>query len=401
MMRVVGFLLVATTAFAQPDVSQMSGMPLPSGDLPDRTVSVRIVRGSLANNVQGHEVELLVLASPEPRSGKGGRRLQTDANGRAIFNDLPAGATVQAVTTLDGRRLESQSFEVPAKGGIRLVLVGSGPGAGPPSPQGGFGETGKPGILTIGGQSRIIVEQGDGSLEIFYLFDIVNPGSAAVNSGPVTIEMPTGASGASILEGSTPQATAKGPRVIVTAPFQPGTTQVQIAYRLSYRGPSTTVTQTFPIALDQLALIAEKSGDVTLQSPQLSDQREMPVDGRTFIAARGPGIAAGQALTFALTGLPHHSRLPRYLAIAIGLLVLGLGGWAATRRAPDTAVRPSTAATRTGLEKRRERLLEQLVALEQQQRRRAISPDDYIRRREDLIQDLEQVYQALEVTRAA
>jgi hypothetical protein len=178
---------------------------------------------------------------------------------------------------------------------------------------------------------------------VFYLFDIVNPGSAAVHAGPVTLEMPTGASGTSLLEGSTPQATAKGPRVIVTAPFPPGATPVQIAYRLPYRGPTATVTQTFPIALDQLALIAEKSGDTTLQSAQVSDQREMPVDGRLFIAARGPGVAAGQTLTVELTGLPHHSRLPRYLAIAIGLFVLGVGGWAAARPAPSAEAQPSAA----------------------------------------------------------
>jgi len=389
----LAFLLIVATAFAQPDVSQMSGRPLPSGDLPDRTVSVRIVRGSLANNVQGHDVDLLVGGTP--------RRVQTDANGRAIFTDLPAGATVQATTTLDGARLESQAFEVPAKGGVRLVLVGSAGGVAPPpppSPHGGFGETSS---LTIAGQSRIIVEQGDDSLELFYLFDIVNAGSAPVDSGPVTIEMPTGAVGTTILEGSTPQATAKGPRVVVTAPFQPGPTQVQIAYRLPYAGPSATVTQVFPIALDRVALIAEKTGDIKLQSSQLADQREMPVDGRAFIAARGPGVAAGQALTFELTGLPHHSRMPRTVAIALALVVLAVGGWAATRRVPGAPTPPSAGATRTALESRRDRLLEEMVALEDRQRRRAISSDDYIRRREALMQDLEQVYQALEVTRAA
>jgi hypothetical protein len=111
-------LLFATTAFAQ-DMNQMSGVPLPSGDLPDRTISVRVVRGALTNNVQRHEVELLVAGTP--------RKIATDANGRAIFSELPAGATVQAVTTLDGKRLASQSFEVPSKGGVRLILVGPPP----------------------------------------------------------------------------------------------------------------------------------------------------------------------------------------------------------------------------------------------------------------------------------
>lgn len=390
----LAFLLFAVVAFAQPDPRQMSGVPLPSGDLPDRSVSVRVVRGSMANNVQGHDVELVGAGDP--------RRLQTDGNGRAIFNDLPAGAAVQAITTLDGERLQSQSFAVPARGGVRLVLVGSGPGskagaAGPSDVGPGF----SPGPLTFGGQSRIVIELGDDSLEVFYLFDIVNPGQAPVTSGPITLEMPTGASGASVLEGSTPQATAKGPRVVVTAPFQPGTTPVQIAYRLPYSGSTLTLAQRLPVALDQLALIAEKSGAVDLESAQISDRREMPIDGRTYIAARGAGVAAGEVLTLALTGLPHHSRVPRTAAIAIALAILGVGGWAAARRPDTAAARPPTGSGRTTLERRRERLFDQLVAIEDRQRRRAISAGEYSRRRDDLIRELEQVYQALEATRAA
>ena len=393
-------LLVAAPGFAQ-DVSQMSGIPLPSGDLPDRTVSVRVVRGTLANNVQGHTVELLVSGTA--------RRLDTDPNGRAIFSDLPAGAEVQATTTLDGRRLESQSFQIPAKGGVRLMLVGPAPPRESGTSASGAtnlgrgqeAELGTPGTLTIGGQSRIIVEQNDDALDVFYLFEIVNPGATPVNSGPVTIEMPTGAAGTSLLEGSTPQATAKGPRVVVTAPFQPGSTPVQIGFRFPYAGSRARVRQAFPIALDRLALIAEKAGETKLESGQVSDQREMPVDGRRFIAARGPRVAAGQTLAFELTGLPHHSRIPRYTAIALAIVILVIGGWSVTRRRPEAAVPPLIASTRGGLEKRRERLLEQLVGLEQQRIRRSLSADDYRRRHEALVQDLEQIYRALEITRAA
>ena len=39
-------------AFGQPDPRQMSGIPLPDAELNDGTVSVRVIRGQLSNNVQ-------------------------------------------------------------------------------------------------------------------------------------------------------------------------------------------------------------------------------------------------------------------------------------------------------------------------------------------------------------
>ena len=38
----------------------MSGIPRPVSDLPDRTISVRVIRGDLSNNIANHPVELLI-----------------------------------------------------------------------------------------------------------------------------------------------------------------------------------------------------------------------------------------------------------------------------------------------------------------------------------------------------
>jgi len=46
--------------FAMPDPKEMSGIPRPVDDLPNGTVSVRLIRGSLSNNLTGHAVELHV-----------------------------------------------------------------------------------------------------------------------------------------------------------------------------------------------------------------------------------------------------------------------------------------------------------------------------------------------------
>ncbi len=71
-------LAVAATAaaqFAMPDPKQMSGIPRPVSDLPDRTVSVRVIRGDLSNNIANQPVDLLI-------DGKS-QTVKTDENGRA------------------------------------------------------------------------------------------------------------------------------------------------------------------------------------------------------------------------------------------------------------------------------------------------------------------------------
>ena len=104
-------------ASAQPDPRQMSGIPLPDPQLPAGTITVRVVRGTLSNNVPDQTVEL--------REGDNVATAVTNAEGRAEFLTLNPGATVVASTELDGVRLESQPFPVPGRGGIRLMLVGA------------------------------------------------------------------------------------------------------------------------------------------------------------------------------------------------------------------------------------------------------------------------------------
>lgn len=117
-------------AGAKSEPSQMSGLPLQVGDLPPGTVAVRVVRRSFASNVVNQRVDLEVV-------GANGRVLQgtTDAVGRALFTGLRVGDVVVARATVDGESLESQRFELPSQGGVRVALV-SGIGAGTPGTAG-------------------------------------------------------------------------------------------------------------------------------------------------------------------------------------------------------------------------------------------------------------------------
>jgi hypothetical protein len=393
MRLVFAFLLallnVAGRAGAQmPDLGSMSGTPLPTADLPNGTVSVRVVRGDLSNNVAGQVVEL--HGTPQDQ------KVTTDESGRAVFNNVPVGASVHVMTVLDGQQIESRSFPMPATGGVRLILVG---GAGPPgrTPAQGQGAApapaapATPGTVVLGGQSRFVVEVTDEGLDVYNLLDIVNGSGGPVATEPLIFETPDGAQQLTVLEGSSPRAKADGRRFVVTGPFAPGITTVQMAYRLEYSTGAVDFEQVLPAALSATQIIVRKVGGLTFRSPQAASAREMRNEGNTYIMASGQGLAPGARVQFQLDGLPHHSRLPRFVALGIAVFFIGLGVWLAVN-GPD----PRLLEARQKLEQKRAALLDDLVALERQRAAGTLEPLKFESRRETLVAQLERVYAQLD-----
>jgi hypothetical protein len=372
----------ALRAQQMPDPKEIHGIPLPVGDLPIGTVVVRVIRGSLANNVADQPVEL---------SGDGpARTVKTDATGRAQFANLKPGVRVTTRTTVGSESLESQAITVPSSGGIRVLLVATDPAqeqradedrklaAGPA----------QPGMVVLGEESRFVFEFGDGSLSVFNILQIVNTARTPVNPAqPVVFDLPARATGASVMQGSSPQATAAGQRITVAGPFAPGATLVQFAYSMPYWGGSLTVEQPLPVPLTRLLVAAQKSGEMRLSSPQLTAQREMTAEGQTYIVAQGPGIKAGEALAFHFANLPHEPLWPRYLALAIAVAILAAGAWASFRLPSGTADKG-----RLRLETKRGQLFAELTAIEEQHREGRIDPQRYATRRRELVAALERVY---------
>ncbi len=384
---------VTVTVFAQmPDPRAMSGMSMPSPDLPDGAITVRIVRGQITNNLPGVTVEL---------HGAGDvRTVKTGADGRALFSGLPPGATVTAVATVDGERLESRPIEVPAKGGMRTLLAATDTatgGASTPVDRSGA-STAAPASqdvrqLSLGGNTRIATEFSDDVLQVFLLLEIVNRSPTPVAPpSALVFDMPTGAEGTTILEGSTPRANAKGQRVTLAGPLPPGATPLQIAYRLDTFEKSLTLEQRFPLPLDAVAIAVQKIGDMQVRSPQVQRTMESPIDRATFVVGSGPALPAGQPLSLQLSGLPHHSRLPVYVALAVAAAIVLVAGWLAF--SPGDA--GAAANRRRDLLSEREQGLAALAALEQQHRTGAVDDERYASRRGALMAQLERVYGELD-----
>ena len=371
---------------AQPDPRQMSGIPRPVTDLPDGSVSVRVIRGALTNNIPNQVVELHV----------GGKVLtaKTDDAGRAQFDKLTPGATLKATTVVDGEALQSEEFPAPAQGGIRLLLVASGGAGGGPSASAEPSVPAVAGEVTIGKQTRVVFEPGDETLAVYYLLEIVNNARTPVNPTTLfTFDMPTGTTGTGLLQGSSPLASVTGTHVLVRGPFPPGSTLVQVGGELPVTSGALDITQRFPASLEQFSLIVKKVGDMKVTSPQLTMQQDMAAEGETFIAGSGGRVAAGQALSFSLSGLPHNSTAPRWIALALVLVVIVAGAWATMRGASDVDAR---ASERKRLVARREKLFGDLVRLEREHHQGRGDERRYVSRREELVSALEHIYGALD-----
>jgi hypothetical protein len=370
----------ASAQFQMPDPKQMAGIPRPVDDLPPGSVSVRLIRGQLSNNIANHPVELHV--------GDKVLTVNTDDAGRAQFDKLTPGASVTAVAVVDGERLESQTFPAPAQGGIRLMLVATDKIAAQKN-----STPAVTGQVMLGGESRIVLEPGDEVVDVYYLLDIVNGSSSPVMPAvPFRFDMPAGAQGTTLMDGSSPLAKTNGAHLTVNGPFPPGQTAVQVACQVPVSSASLDIVQTFPATLERLAVLVRKVGDTKLASPQIERQQDIPNQGQIIIGAMGKGVPAGQPITLTLDDLPHHSLAPRWTALSVASLIVLAGLWAASRTKDPVAEE----GERNRLIARREKLLGELVRLENDHRSGRGDRTKYASRRDDLIASLEHIYSALD-----
>jgi hypothetical protein len=313
----------ASAQVNMPDPKQVSGVPLPAPELPAGTVSVRVIRGSFSNNLPNQSVEISIDGRTE--------QLRTGEDGRVQLNGIKAGARVQAVATVGSERLESQSFTM-ATSGIKLLLVATDAAitareeedrklaAGPA----------EAGTVVFGPESRVIAELRDDRLNLFYILQILNTSRTPVDiGGPVVVELPRGARGAGVMEGTTKQATVNGPRITVTGPFAPGATSVNVGFELPYSGGRARIRQRWPVALQQVNVLAVQLGGLDLVSPQLPNKRQLEDQGQALILGNGPAIAAGGELSVDITGLPYQAVWPRYLALGLAGCIVIAGAWTA------------------------------------------------------------------------
>lgn len=372
---------VTTLAGAQPDPRQMSGMPLPDQALPDGTISVRVIRGSLSNNVLDHPVEL--------RQGDVVETALTDSEGRATFLTLNPGQRVQASTELDGEAIESQFFAVPGRGGIRVMLVGVDP-ENPPLPA-------KRGQVSFGGESFIQIELVEESVEVYYVFEVLNIEDSPVETETVVaFDLPSGSQGVTVLPGSSPRTVTDGPRIELAGPFDPGITPLRIAFILPYSGDSLSLSQIFPVDMESVLFSIEDWPQLDFVSSQIERRMEVPSEvqgGVDYVIGAGPRLLAGTEFSVELVGLPHRSSVARSVALATAFLMLSFGAWVSLVGRNGVSEAENQ---RQVLLTRRTHLFSELVKIEKQYQNSKIGSTKYSTRRSELFSSIEKIYRVLE-----
>ena len=317
-------VLVATLALSaqvnMPNPKEISGVPLPATDLPAGSVSARVIRGGFDKNVPNQDVVFTIDGVD--------RTVKTGADGRTQVDRIKAGSTVMVATTIDGATLTSQRVTLGASG-VRFVLVAVDPEATARAEEDKrlAASAAVPGTVVFGPASRVVIEPCDELITVFYVLEVINSARTPVDiGGPLVVHLPTGARGAGVIEGSSPNAKFNGPKLTVLGPFAPGTTAVQIGYELPTGGDSKTIVQQWPVAMPESSIVLQRTGSEDLVSSQVSGKSETTSNGQRVIFGRLAAVPANGALTVEVTGLAHHSRLPRNIALTlvIGLLAFGV-----------------------------------------------------------------------------
>ncbi len=371
---VLGMAVPVAGQVGIPDPSLMNGQALPAPELPDGTVTVRVMRETVGNDAAGETAGVTVNGVTQTAT--------TDVEGRAEFGGLPAGATGIASALVDGEELTSAPFTVPASGGLRVILISGVRTASP--------ALAVSGTVVLGPGSRIIAQFQEDQLQVFYLLEVINERRQPVDlGGPLQMELPQGAAGASVMTGSTPTTIVSGDLLTVTGPFQSGTTPVQVAFTLPHSSPNLTIAQTWPVPVDGLSFGIETVGDLAMASEQFLTTGQIRAnDGTPYFLGDIPPLPADATIEIQLTGLPVASTLPRNIALTLVALIFGVGTWVTFRGEPEVV-------TRAKLRQQRDTLLGDLVQLEGRRREGRLSARDAARR-DRLVRELEQIYAALD-----
>jgi hypothetical protein len=397
-------LLLPRLAAAQtPDLGSMSGIPLPMADVPPGVATVRVVRADMAHPVTGIDVTLVPSAGGKPRLAK------TDSTGRAAFEGLGNDEFVARVV-LDGKELRSQAFRAGAESGIRMLLVGPGaPGQAPPPPSSRPGLppghppvpaddegaerppasapsgpiTTDPSRLSLASGSEVIVDFVEDAIRVTALLRLRNDGPT-YDPGPrgLAFLLPAGVADVNVAKTGA-RLKLEGKRIVVVeGPIAPGESRVAVQYIVSYKR-GVALDLRLPVRSDGI-VVGVRPTALAVEIPGATRQEEITTDeGSRYDLWRTGSLPAGAVLTMTFTQA-------RTIEWAAGGAVFALLGWLVF----GAGRRRDRAGELAELQAQRERLMDQLVALEQRDRPRG--GRRYEQRRAELVGKLEQLFRDID-----
>jgi hypothetical protein len=359
---------------ARPDVSADPG-----------TIAVRVL------GVDGKPLvnQDVVLVSADRQQELTQRHLPTDSQGRARFDKVAADPKLayMVATRIDGTPYNSKPFVMPAKPGLQVELHAE-------------SATHAADDLLLGSESHIAIEIADRELNVIEEFSLENRG-APYDPGPdgLLFPFPDGFTGAQTADGTPPNAQIVDKKGLVwRGMLPPGRTQLRFGFLLKLAKPDYVFRQPMPIAMDGTRVIVERTDQLEVDGPSVKQKDPRELSGRKFfLAGSEDRQTAGTPIELTLHNLPLPEQRGPYLALGASLAIVA-GTVVAGRRSRG---KPAAGAATRKLTERREKLLTELVALEESRRGGRTADAPYKAQRDELVQALERVYRELDAQEAA
>jgi hypothetical protein len=374
-----------------------TGTVAPAADLPVGTLELELRDGS-GRPLPGKAVQVAeVHLKPGPAGAEGNREVgvhrgTSDAAGKVRFEKLTVGeaAGYAAVTEHEGLRLGTQPFRMPTDTGLRGTIVA-------------LRRTSDTSALRIDPRSKVVIYLREDAIAVMVALIVRNTSQEIFDGGEegLIVPLPSGAVGAQELEGGDSLDIAPGQAVRLKHPIPPDSaanfaSQIRFGYVLPADGePTIEVKQVFPIAMPEPFILMPAKDNLELSGPGVTRLKdETDSHGDKVLAYTAPPVAASGTMTLQVSGIPARSRGGRNVAAALSLLLLLGAAVFAGPRGGDKA-----ASERESLAQRREKLFQELVALEQQRQAdpaaKAASNGRLADRRKELVTTLETIYRDL------
>jgi hypothetical protein len=365
---------------------------------------------------------------PADASERGGARLAGTVRNGTAGGSIPAGAVVEArrVSDVDADAADAVTTTVRANGGFELVdpsgrasdsyvLAVQYAGVRYEHPEAvPVGEAAEvtgidllayeaaEGVPTAVTSGHLVLEPSPelGVIGVIEVWTLANSTDRAALPGPeggARFTLPTGAHGLSLLGEGTPGGPSLDGRTVVDrAPVPPGQRQFVLRYDLPYRGRSLHLDRAVDQPVGRLQVIVAAEG-AAIESPWLGAAAPMQVEGRTVMVAEARDVPVGIPLDVRLDGLPQAGTAsgadpdivmpiapPPVSAGATAAVALALAAAGAALVLAYPVLR-SSADDPAAVQRRYERAVEAIAALDAAQARVPEAPERYARRRAALM----------------
>ncbi|RZO52174.1 MAG: carboxypeptidase regulatory-like domain-containing protein [Sandaracinaceae bacterium] len=355
----------------------------PSADVPVGSIRVRVVDAN-DRPVAGATVDVGSLAQGE-RSRHNG---ETNADGVFVFEDLPTGSgqAYRVNVPFNGALYSSDPFQLPTDRGFDVTMTR-------------LPVTRDP-RFTFFHVFRVIVEQRGERLHVIHQAQLTNAGSETFvfPSEGARAELPEGATAFQFQRVIGDQRVEEIPDANAYAfrgSMPPGTIQLAWAYDLPVDGESLDIPVEIPLRFFALQVLGEALPGLQMDVDGMPAPRRLDPEGapcessqRTEGCAwvtmerRGPEQAELRSIVIELSGIPGPPNI-RWVAVLVALAFAFFGiAWATVRPRIDPR------AEKRARRKRRQALLDEVRALEEELGAGEIGPEYHAKRRAALEREL-------------